>query len=113
MQDLYAELDELTARLERELETCLSSGCQLAENERDYRVAKRRATLEERARGTAVTLTDTLVNGLPEIADARMRRDCSEAIYKTSCEAVNVIKLRMRMVDAQITRVWTSGGTQR
>ena len=37
--------------------------------------------------------------------------DASEAIYKASQEAINVIKLRIRMVDAQITRIWNSGDT--
>ncbi len=41
--------------------------------------------------------------------EAERRRDCSEAIYKASQEAINVIKLRIRMVDAQITRIWNSG----
>lgn len=110
MQDLYAELDDLTDSLMRELETCRTSGCQLAENESEYRKALRVEILRERERGTPVTIVGDLCRGKPEIADARRRRDCSEAIYRASCEAINVYKLRIRMVDAQIARVWNSGG---
>ena len=48
-------------------------------------------------------------SGCQYAAEAKRRRDCSEAIYKASQEAINVIKLRIRMVDAQITRIWNSG----
>lgn len=110
MQDLYGQLDELTDLLMQELETCKTSGCQYAENEAEYRKALRLAILEERARGTAVTITSDLCRGRPDIAELKRLRDCSEAIYKASQEAINVYKLRIRMVDAQIARVWSSGG---
>ena len=45
MVELYEQLDELTDRLERELETCRTSGCALARNEREYRTALREAGL--------------------------------------------------------------------
>ena len=109
MQDLYGQLDELTDLLMAELATCKTSGCQYAENEAEYRKALRLAILEERDRGTPATITSDLCRGRPEIAELKRLRDCSEAIYKASQEAINVYKLRIRMVDAQITRVWNSG----
>lgn len=101
MQALTEELDELTDRLEAELKTCKESGCQYAENEAEYRKALRIAILNERQRGTPVTIIGDVCRGQEQIAEAKRRRDCSEAI--------NVIKLRIRMVDAQITRIWNSG----
>ena len=95
MQALTEELDELTDRLEAELKTCKESGCQYAEHERQ--------------KGTPVTIIGDVCRGQEQIAEAKRRRDCSEAIYKASQEAINVIKLRIRMVDAQITRIWNSG----
>lgn len=109
MQDLYERLDDLTDKLMQELELCKTSGCQYAENEAEYRKALRLAILEERHKGTPVTLTSDLCRGIPEIAELKCSRDCSEAIYKASQEAINVYKLRIRMLDAQITRVWNSG----
>lgn len=109
MQDLYGQLDELTDLLMAELEVCRTSGCQYAENEAEYRKALRLAILEERRRGTPATVTSDLCRGRPEIAELKRLRDCSEAVYKASQEAINVYKLRIRMVDAQITRVWNSG----
>lgn len=110
MQDLYAQLDELTDLLDEALETCRTSGCAYAENEAEYRKALRVAILEERAKGTPVTVTGDLCRGRPDIAELKRLRDSSEAIYKASQEAINVYKLRIRMLDAQIQRVWSSGG---
>lgn len=110
MQDLYAQLDELNAALMRELETCKTSGCQYAENEAEYRKALRVEILMERENRTPVTIIGDVCRGKEEIAELKQRRDCSEAIYKASQEAINVYKLRIRMIDAQITRTWNSGG---
>lgn len=111
MQDLARELDELTDRLEAELKTCKESGCQYAENESEYRKLLRLEILSERERGTPVTIVGDVCRGRESVAEAKRRRDCSEAIYKASQEAINVIKLRIRMVDAQMTRIWNSGET--
>lgn len=110
MQELHERLDELTDLLMEELDTCKTSGCQYAENEAEYRKALRLAILDERERGTPATLTSDLCRGRDDIAEAKRRRDCSEAIYKASQEAINVYKLRIRMLDAQIARIWSSGG---
>lgn len=110
MQELYAKRDELEQLLAEALEECRMSGIKLAENEAEYRKALRLAILDERERGTPATLTSDLCRGRDDIAEAKRRRDCSEAIYKASQEAINVYKLRIRMLDAQIARIWSSGG---
>ena len=109
MQELHEQLDELTDMLMEELATCRTAGCQYAENEAEYRKALRIAILEERDKGTPATLTSDLCRGRPDIAELKRLRDCSEAIYKSSQEAINVYKLRIRMIDAQIARIWNSG----
>lgn len=110
MQDLYGELDDLGDMLTAELESCKRAGCQYAENEAAYRKALRRAILDERAGGTPVTIISDVCRGRGDIADLKLARDCSEALYKASQEAINVHKLKMRMLDAQIQMAWTSGG---
>ena len=109
MQALTEELDELTDRLEAELKTCKESGCQYAENEAEYRKALRIAILEERSKGTPVTVISDLCRGRDDIAELKQRRDCSEALYKASQEAINVYKLKIRTVDEDIKRTWSNG----
>lgn len=109
MRELHEQLDELTDMLMEELATCRTAGCRYAENEAEYRKALRVAILEERDKGTPATITSDLCRGRPDIAELKRLRDCSEAIYKSSQEAINVYKLRIRMLDAQIARIWNSG----
>lgn len=103
----YAELMELQDRIDREVEAMRNAGCQYARNEAEYRKALRLSILDERAKGTPVTLTSDLCRGDPHIADLKCARDCSEALYKASQEAINTMKLRMRIVNAQIDREWS------
>lgn len=102
----YAELMELLERAERGVQDMRDTGCQYAQNRQEYEVAKARRTLEERAKGTAVTLIPLIVQGYEDVSEARMRKDASEALYAAAKEAVNVAKLKARIIDAQIQREW-------
>ena len=108
MQELYAKRDELEQLLTEALEECRMSGIKLAENEAEYRKALRIEITEARADKVPVTIISDLCRGIPYIADLKQARDSAEAIYKASQEAINVNKLRLRMVDADIQRTWTS-----
>lgn len=110
MQDLYAKRDELEAMLMQEVETYRRSGIQLAENQAAYRKAVRLETLKERAKGTPVTVTSDLVRGIEYVADLKQAEVSAEAVYRSSQEYINVLKIRLRIVDAEIQRTWSSGG---
>lgn len=107
--DLWAELRREQSQLMEDLELCKRSGAQLAENEREYRKALRTAILTERERGTPVSIVGDVARGIPSIADLKCARDCSEAVYKASQEAINVRKLNIKVIDAQMSREWHSG----
>lgn len=111
MQDLYGEREQLFDQLMQELEALRRTGQQYAENEAEYRKALRIAILEERSKGTPVTVISDLCRGRPDIAEKKQLRDCAEALYKASNEAIMALKLRIKVVDADIQRAWTSGGT--
>ena len=112
MQDLYAKRDELEDLLMQEAETYLKSGIKYAENIAAYRKAIRIETLKERAKGTAATITGDLVRGIEYVADLKQAAVSSEAVYKSSQEVINILKIRLRVVEAEIQRVWNSGGNQ-
>ena len=109
VQDAYAQVDELYDLLVAELRACRQACCQYAENEAEYRKSLRLAILDERQRGTPVTIIGDLCRGREDIAELKASRDRSEALYKASQEAINVYKLRMRMLNDEIGRVWHSG----
>lgn len=112
MLELHQRIDELTGQLQDELATLKSSGCQLAENEAEYRMRLRIAILEERDKGTPTTIISDVCRGREDIAELKRLRGCSEAIYKASQEAVNVLKLRIRVLNDEIDREWNSGGNR-
>ena len=41
-----------------------------------------------------------------DIANLKFQRDCAEAKYKAALEAVNVYKLKIKSLEAQIEREW-------
>lgn len=108
MQADWGELCEACDRMAEGVEAARRTGCQLAANERDYRVALAAEELRLSDAGERATLIPDLARGVPEIAALKCARDCSEALYKASCEAVNVEKLKARVIAAQIERDWHS-----
>jgi hypothetical protein len=103
----HADLMDLQDELDHEVQAMRDAGCQYARNEAEYRKALRVEILRERSAGTPVTITGDLCRGKPDIADLKCSRDCSEALYKASMEAINVIKLKIRTINAQMDRDWS------
>lgn len=108
--DDFAALSELTDQLNADIEQLRAAGVQLAKNEAAYRKELRVAILKERAGGTPVTIVGDVCRGMPSIADLKLARDSSEAIYKAAQEAVNVHKLQARIIENQIAREWSQAG---
>lgn len=107
MSDLYSEVTELADGLTDDITAMREAGCQLAINERDYRVALRKEILMLKAEGMAATITPDVARGKTSIAEMKMHRDSSEAIYKAAMEAVNVHKLQIRIINEQLQREWS------
>jgi hypothetical protein len=54
----------------------------------------------------AVTLIDKVVFGIPEVAELRFQRDVAKVVYDANQDAINSIKLQLRLLDAQLSREW-------
>ena len=54
----------------------------------------------------AVGMIDKTCYGIPAVAELRFKRDVAEAVYKANMEAINSIKLQMRLIEAQLSREW-------
>ena len=104
--DLYQELQEKTRQLDMSVRQLRTSGTAYAEAERTYKVLLRSECLKLRDEGMAVGMIDKTCYGIPEVADARFNRDVAETVYKANLEAINSIKLQMRLIEAQISREW-------
>lgn len=109
--DLINELNDLCNKLTASGAQMKRYGKELAEAERDYKICLRQHALELRAtQDMPVTLIKQVVYGIPDVADKRFKRDVAEAMYKTAQESINTLKLKIRIIDAQISREWSSVG---
>lgn len=108
--DLYREISDKTHMLDVAVRELKQRGQAFAKAERDYRVAKAAAILEEREKGTPATVTLDIVKGRKDVAKLCFERDCAEVVYKSAQEAINTMKLQLRLLDAQVSREWGQTG---
>lgn len=106
--DLYNDLSAKTKQLEISIKQLRKSGTDYAEAERDYKVTLRQECLKLRDEGMPVGMIDKTCYGIQSVADARFKRDVAETVYKANLEAINAIKLQMRLLESQIQREWGS-----
>lgn len=102
--DLFNELQTKTKQLEMSIKTLRQSGTNYAQAERDYKVLLRTECLKLRDEGMAIGMIDKTCYGIPSVAEARFKRDVAEAVYKANLEAINSIKLQMRLIENQLNR---------
>ena len=106
--DLMNELNVKTIQLEKSIKELRNSGTSYAQAERDYKVLLRQECLKLRDEGMAIGMIDKTCYGIPSVAEARFKRDVAEAVYKANLEAINSIKLQLRIIENQIQREWTT-----
>ena len=109
--ELYDELTKLTNQLETSIKLLRQNGTAYAQAEKDYKILLRTECLRLRDEGMAIGMIDKTCYGIPAVAEARYRRDCADAVYTANKEAINSIKLRMRLVENQLQREWSAAGT--
>ena len=104
--DLYDEITQKSKQLEISIKSLRKTGTAWAEAERNYKVKLAQECLRLRDEGMAIGLIDKVCYGLPSIASLRFERDTAEVVYKANLEAINSIKLQIRILDAQLSREW-------
>lgn len=106
--DLFNELQVKTKDLEVSIKTLRQSGTNYAQAEKDYKVLLRQECLKLRDEGMAIGMIDKTCYGIPSVAEARFKRDVAEAVYKANLEAINSIKLQMRLIENQLQREYNT-----
>ena len=106
--DLYQELQSKTRQLDISIKQLRRSGTDYAQAEREYKILLRTECLKLRDGGMPIGMIDKTCYGIPSVADARFKRDVAEVVYKANMEAINSIKLQMRLIEAQISREWSA-----
>ena len=104
--DLYSELTIKTAALDKCIKQLRQTGTAYAEAERDYKVLLRTEAMKLRDEGMAIGMIDKVIYGIPSVAEKRFQRDIASTVYEANKEAIQSIKLQMRLIDNQIQREW-------
>lgn len=108
--DLYEEITRLMAELTASIKKLRQNGANLAEAERDYKITLRKEALKLRAENMPVTLINNIIYGVPEVAEKRFKRDVEQANYDANKEHINITKLKLRILEAQLSREWGAAG---
>lgn len=111
--DLVNELQQKINELNVSIKSLRRTGSEFAEAEKDYKIKLREEALKLRAeKGMPVTLIQQVVYGVPEVAEKRFARDIKEAIYNANQEAINSIKLQIRIIENQLQREYNNAGRE-
>ena len=105
--DLYRELQDKRKELDISIKQLRKSGTSYAQAEKDYKILLRQECLKLRDSGMAIGMIDKTCYGIPSVAEARFRRDVADAVYKANLEAINSIKLQIRLIENQLQREYT------
>ena len=108
--DLYDEITKLMAELTASIRKLRTNGVNLAEAEKDYKLTLRQEALKLRAGDMPVTLINNVIYGVPEVAEKRFKRDVEQANYDANREHINITKLKLRILEAQLAREWGAAG---
>lgn len=109
--DLYEEIQRLMAELTASIKKLRDNGARLATAERDYKIKLRQEALKLRVgENMPVTLINQVIFGVDEVAELRLKRDIAQANYDANKEHINVTKLKLRILEAQLSREWGASG---
>jgi hypothetical protein len=106
--DLYLEIQNKINELNVSLKKLRETGTAYAEAERDYKLLLRKEILKLRDEGQAIGVITLICYGIPSVAEARFKRDVAETIYQANQEAIQTIKLQIRIMENQLEREWNN-----
>lgn len=104
--DLIEQIERKTNQLEKAVLMLRQNGTDYAEAERDYKMLLARECLRLRDEGMAVGMIDKVCYGIPSVADARFKRTVAEVTWRANQEAINSLKLQLKLLNDQVSREW-------
>lgn len=102
--DLYNELQVRIKELNTSIKSLRNTGREYAEAYTQYRIKLAQKLVELKNDGMPVTIAYDVARGDKEIAKAKYNEIAKEAVYKANQEAINSIKLQIRVIESQLSR---------
>ena len=106
--ELYEQLDKKTKDLDTCLKVLKENGQKLAEAEYNYKVALSKKVFELKDKGEKATTIGLIVYGIEPVATLRRKRDLAQVTYTANIEALNVIKLEIKILQNQIDKEYAN-----
>ena len=103
---MWEEIEKYSNLLEVAVAEMKKRNKDLAQKEYLYRMALSKRLTELRAEGQAVTHLADIARGEEKIAKLRFDRDIAKGLYDSSQEAINIYKIRLRVLENQYAREW-------
>lgn len=102
--DLFNELQMRVNELNISIKSLRKTGAEYAEAYTEYRIKLAQKLVELRSKGMPVTIAYDVARGDSEIAKAKYNEIAKEAVYKANQEAINSLKLQIRIIEGQLNR---------
>lgn len=108
--ELYEELDYKNRQLDQAIKVLRKNGTELAKAESEYKEELTKEVLRLRDEGMAVTLINLIIYGQPSVSTLRLKRDIAKTTYEANAEVINILKLQIRIIEAQLQREYEVAG---
>lgn len=103
---MWEEIEKKSKHLDDAIKQLATNGIDLANKEKEYKIALNKKALELRADDMPVTLINQVIYGYDDIALLRLARDTAQVKYNANLEYINTIKLQIRILENQMQREW-------
>ena len=107
---MWAEILETLEDLNTALSEAKARGLEMTRAEAHYYTVKDKRAWELLEEGLSATAIGMVIKGEPEVSEALQHFHEMEVLYKNAVEAVNVFKLRLRVLESQYEREWSRAG---
>lgn len=107
---MWAEIQKTLSSLDLALAQAKTRGLEYSKAEAAYYTAKDRRVRELMEDGLSATAIQMIVKGEESVNDKLQHFRNMEVLYKNALEAVNVYKLRLRVLESQYEREWSRAG---
>ena len=107
---MWAEIQDTLSNLDLALSEAKAHGLEYSRAEAAYYSAKDRRVRELMEDGLSATAIQMIVKGEESVNDKLQHYRDMEVLYKNALEAVNVYKLRLRVLESQYEREWSRAG---
>lgn len=106
--DIVNKLQELIRALNGSIRGLNDTGYKYATAYKNYRIALAKELIRLKDNGMPVTIAYDIARGNEYVAELKFKEISSEAIYKANLEAINAIKLQIKVLENQYDKEYNN-----